>query len=244
MKNTIQDTVKEVYNTNNNKSSSFRKNVHNFNSRLSSNNVNIKNNNRSLNPPKKNTSSNVSPSSNSVAGLSGIAALETMKSIPSSSSSKGSASSILWAFIIVVLVLGLLSVLVFVFKEDIKPYIQSFFENEDHTKKVKALESKVEEEVNKRTSLEKKMSTIQKNQSSKTKDKTKPTTQSPTDLKQQYSSSSIVGEDGYCYIGTDNNMRQCVKAYAGDICTSGDMYKRMDDCLIPKLEGSSNCTFA
>ena len=132
----------------------------------------------------------------------------------------------------------------FVFKDDIKPYVQSFFENEDYTQKVKALESKVEEEVSKRTNMEKKMSVIQNNQSSKTKDKTKSSTQTPSDLKQQYSSSSIVSEDGYCYIGTDNNMRQSVKAYAGDICTSGDIYKRMDDCLVQKIQGLGECTFS
>tara|TARA_B100001059_G_C17792543_1_gene561036 strand:+ start:1002 stop:1706 length:705 start_codon:yes stop_codon:yes gene_type:complete len=234
MKNTIQETVKEVYNTNNNKNSSFRKNVHNFNTNLSSNNA-----------YKKNTNSSNEGSgrvASGLSGLSGLAALETIKS--TSSSSHNSGTSILWAFIIVVLVLALIAGLVFVFKEDIKPYVQSFFENEDYTEKVKALESKVDEEVSKRTKLEKKISTIKKNQSSKTKDKSNPTTQSDSSLKQQYSSSSIVSEDGYCYIGTDNNMRQCVKAYAGDICTSGDIYKRMDDCLIPKLEGSSNCTFS
>jgi hypothetical protein len=48
-------------------------------------------------------------------------------------------------------------------------------------------------------------------------------------------------EDGYCYIGTDNNMRHCVDAYSGDVCTSGDVYKRMDDCLIPKL-GQHGCS--
>ena len=54
-----------------------------------------------------------------------------------------------------------------------------------------------------------------------------------------YSSSQMVNEDGYCFIGTDNNMRQCVNAYKGDICTSGDIYKRIDDCLIPKIAPNS-----
>lgn len=250
MKNTIQDTVKEVYNTNNNKNSSFRKNVHNFDNTLSSNNAIKKNNNASSNIPQNqkmssnDSSSNRGSFSRSVAGLSGIGAYETLKSASSSSTTQSSATSILWAFIIVILVLALISALVFVFKDDIKPYVQSFFENEDYTQKVKALESKVEEEVSKRTNMEKKMSVIQNNQSSKTKDKTKSSTQTPSDLKQQYSSSSIVSEDGYCYIGTDNNMRQCVKAYAGDICTSGDIYKRMDDCLVPKIQGLGECTFS
>ena len=75
----------------------------------------------------------------------------------------------------------------------------------------------------------------------KTKKKTK-SVESP--LKQQYSESQIVKEDGYCFIGTDNQMRHCVDAYSGDVCTSGDIYRRMDDCLIPKLSSNNQqCCF-
>ena len=83
MKNTIQDTVKEVYNTNNNKNSSFRKNVHNFDNTLSSNNAIKKNNNASSTIPQNqkmssnDSSSNRGSFSRSVAGLSGIGAYET-----------------------------------------------------------------------------------------------------------------------------------------------------------------------
>lgn len=52
-------------------------------------------------------------------------------------------------------------------------------------------------------------------------------------LKQKYASSSVLNEDGYCYIGTDDMVRHCVDAYAGDICTSGDIYNRIDECLKP-----------
>ena len=46
------------------------------------------------------------------------------------------------------------------------------------------------------------------------------------------------------FIGNDNNMRHCVQAYKDDVCTSGDIYKRMDDCLIPKLNlPTSQCMY-
>ena len=54
--------------------------------------------------------------------------------------------------------------------------------------------------------------------------------------------SKVVNEDGYCFIGSDNNTRHCVDAYSGDICTSGDVYRRMDDCLIPKQIANESCT--
>ena len=63
-------------------------------------------------------------------------------------------------------------------------------------------------------------------------------------LKQQYTSSQIVSEDSFCFIGNDDNTRHCVQAYKDDICTSGDIYKRMDDCLIPKLnQGINQCSY-
>ena len=71
--------------------------------------------------------------------------------------------------------------------------------------------------------------------------KKEPSSKEKSTIKQQYSNSQIMKEDGYCYIGTDNNMRHCVDAYSGDVCTSGDVYKRMDDCLIPKL-GQHGCS--
>ena len=69
------------------------------------------------------------------------------------------------------------------------------------------------------------------------KDKmSKKTKSMPDKLLQQYSKSQIVGENGsFCYIGEENNMRECVDAYKGDICKSGDIYKRIDKCLVPDL---------
>ena len=56
------------------------------------------------------------------------------------------------------------------------------------------------------------------------------------ELLQNYSPSQIIGENGgYCFIGSDDNMRHCVKAYKGDICSSGDIYSRIDKCLVPSL---------
>ena len=56
-------------------------------------------------------------------------------------------------------------------------------------------------------------------------------------LSQEYSKSQIVGEKlGYCYVGSDDNIRYCVEAYGGEVCTSGDIYKRMDQCIVPSKQ--------
>lgn len=51
----------------------------------------------------------------------------------------------------------------------------------------------------------------------------------------QYSPKQMVNEhDRYCYIGQDDNMRNCINVYKGEVCTSGDIYNRIDDCLLKK----------
>jgi ABC-type multidrug transport system fused ATPase/permease subunit len=60
------------------------------------------------------------------------------------------------------------------------------------------------------------------------------------ELKKLYSNDQLVSEDSFCYIGTDDNMRQCIPVYTGDICESGDVYKRLDTCLAPSHFSSTN----
>ena len=42
-------------------------------------------------------------------------------------------------------------------------------------------------------------------------------------------------EDAYCYIGYDNGQRECMEAYAGDVCMSGEIFPSLDICINPKL---------
>jgi hypothetical protein len=51
----------------------------------------------------------------------------------------------------------------------------------------------------------------------------------------QYSEDKYVNQDDmYCYIGKDDDMRQCIQAFKGDVCTSGDIFNRIDECLVPR----------
>ena len=52
--------------------------------------------------------------------------------------------------------------------------------------------------------------------------------------KKLYSPDQFVKEQGYCYVGEEDNMRHCVEVYNGDVCESGDIFKRIDKCLMPK----------
>jgi len=44
-----------------------------------------------------------------------------------------------------------------------------------------------------------------------------------------------VTADGFCYIGYDNGQRECMEAYAGDVCMSGEIFPSLDICINPKL---------
>ena len=41
---------------------------------------------------------------------------------------------------------------------------------------------------------------------------------------------------GYCYVGTDRNVRTCVKVGVGDKCASGKVFPTMDLCVNPNLK--------
>jgi hypothetical protein len=46
---------------------------------------------------------------------------------------------------------------------------------------------------------------------------------------------STLTENAYCYIGYDNGQRECMEAYAGDVCMSGEIFPSLDICINPKL---------
>lgn len=45
----------------------------------------------------------------------------------------------------------------------------------------------------------------------------------------------VIEESGFCYIGTDRNIRSCVEVKQGDKCMSGQIFPRMDICVNPSL---------
>ena len=140
----------------------------------------------------------------------------------------------IFIFVLILIVCGV----IYFFLDDIKDFFNTLFENEDHVNRIKELESNAEKEKKNKNELEKQIKDLKKQQNTQDKDIKEDTKQDISSLKQQYSTSTVLSQDGYCYIGTDENMRQCVEAYAGDTCTSGDIYNRMDDCLIPKLSNT------
>ncbi len=233
MMKTIKEEVSEVYKTNNN-NSSFNKNIYNFNKNLNKD-INKNFNNKTFNK-NANKNFNLNKNTNNV-------------SLPSSPPTTSSSNVLLFVFIAL---LGVIVVSVIVFKDKIIEMIRSFFVDEEAEEKTKEMESKMSEKEEKNVALEEEVKSLKSSlekkadketkakENEKGKGKTKAQKKKENPLKQQYSPSQIMKEDGYCYIGTDDNTRHCVSAYAGDICTSGDTYRRIDDCLMPK-SGEPGC---
>ena len=236
VKNTLKNTMSEVYNVTNN-NATFKKNVYDFNSKL--NTLNTSKNTNNMLRSKNNGNNNINlntPSSNS--------------SFSNSFEKKEQVSSFLnlLPYIIFFLLLVVCIFVIFRYKDKIREIFEKYFsQSPTNIEKEKELEKKLKDEKEKvsqmETQMEEKKEETKKGETKKEKTKKK-SKSVENSLKQQYSESQIVKEDGYCFIGTDNQMRHCVDAYSGDVCTSGDIYRRMDDCLIPKLSSNNQqCYF-
>lgn len=55
------------------------------------------------------------------------------------------------------------------------------------------------------------------------------------DTLSSYKQEQLVKENSYCYIGTENGQRECMDAFAGDVCMSGQIFPKMAVCINPHL---------
>ena len=152
------------------------------------------------------------------------------------------------------IVAGIISAVIY-FKDSVLSFIKNtFFKEETEKTEQEINDLKIELEENQKNKLlieqeleelrkqyiesesNKKTDNNEETETEKTKetpDNTKMTKKSNEELRKLYSDNQFVKEDSFCYIGSDNNMRQCVEVYNGDICESGDVYNRIDECLMP-----------
>lgn len=257
MKNTIRNSVGEVYKETNNNVFSFNKdlmdnnNVINDNALSASkktnslfNRIKSGNNNKNSNSngnSKRNTNTNNNTYKNYVNRNT------TMKRniVTETTEMMKTAQNGISSYVIIVMflfVISLIAVVVF-FQESIMNYFKQFFNDEDKDKVINELSKGAEQDKERQNKLNDEIKSLKDEiselASSKKEDKKKEEgVKKPKPNKsilQQYSDSQILKNDGYCFIGSDNNVRHCVKAYQGEICSSGDIYKRIDECLVPGL---------
>ena len=224
MKNTIKNTVKEVYNTN-------MKNM-NINPSLSASQFTSNNVVKSL---KTTNMSNNFSSNNAEANL----------ELPQNQS-----NMYILLFFMMLILFGL-SIVAYLFRDKIKGF---FSKKKSKSKEVVEIKVKDEELKETKTRVEDKNNITEKDEllikkdgkvinddkitkNIKKKDESEPKTSKmkKPDNKIYYSDDKIVKENNmYCYIGKDDDMRQCVQAFKDDVCTSGDIFNRIDECLVPQ----------
>ena len=229
MKNTIRNTVKEVYNTN-------TKNM-NINTSLSASQFTSNNVVKSL---KSSNMSNNFSNNNAQANL----------ELP-----KNQSNMYILLFFIILIVLAF-SIVAYLFRDKIKGF---FLRKKSESKEVVKIKAKDEKLKETKTRLEDKNNNtekdntekdkllikkdekvladdkIKKNTKKKDESVSKTSTMKVPENKIYYSDDKLVKENNmYCYIGKDDDMRQCVQAFKDDVCTSGDIFNRIDECLVPQ----------
>ena len=109
--------------------------------------------------------------------------------------------------------------------------VDSTSEKVDNTSaKVDNATAKVESTSAKLDDLEKKMDTLLNKSCGAV-----PTLNDKLNKISPYTKEQNVNQNSYCYIGYDNGQRECIEAYAGDICMSGEIFPSMDICINPTL---------
>lgn len=229
MKPTLRNSVKEVY-----KKSNKNNNNYGFNSNLLNNNNNTSNN-ISVNNNRENNKTNTINNQTEPVSQSPMFNINTILII-----------------IFFLIIAGIIGAVIY-FKDTILDFIKNTFfkeETERTEQEINDLKNELEENQKNKLLIEKELEELRKqkvetdSQKNKALEKetekpkeqpknTKKTKKSNEELRKLYSNNQFVKDDGFCYIGSDNNMRQCVEVYNGDICESGDIYKRIDECLMP-----------
>ena len=229
MKPTLRNSVKEVY-----KKSNKNNNNYGFNSKLLNNNNNTSNN-ISVNNNRENNKANVINNKT-----------EPVSQLQSPIFNINTILIIVFFLIIA----GIIGAVIY-FKDTVLDFIKNTFfkeETERTEQEINDLKNELEENQKNKLLIEQELEELRKQKLETESEKnkvleeekpkeqpknTKKSKKSNEELRKLYSDNQFVKDDGFCYIGTDNNMRQCVEVYKGDICESGDVYKRIDECLMP-----------
>ena len=207
MKNTIRNTVEEVYDTNLNNikvnpslsASTFVKSV----------------------PKEKNSNTRTLETNNN-------SHLETNDT---NYQKKGNGSFI---FMLLGMLLFVFLGVLFYFRDKIKSYIdKKFYAPAKKVEITKQKEDKPPKKIETEDEQPKKNETEDK-QLKKTETEDKPPLNKKNNNINYSENQSVNQDDMYCYIGEDDDMRQCIQVFKDDICTSGDIYNRIDQCLVPK----------
>lgn len=186
---------------------------------------------------------------------------ETLRVPTSISEQKVSSSPFKMVYIAIIVIILLLLSLLFVYKDMVIQYFNSLFSKNDESvkaannaathaastsskvetasAKVDVTSAKVDVTAAKVDSTSEKIDNLDKKIDNLINTKSCPTSGVKTLNNKLNNMSphkkSTLSEDAYCYIGYDNGQRECMEAYAGDVCMSGEIFPSLDICINPKL---------
>ena len=224
---TLKNTVNSAYNVNaitDDEIPSSNKN-HRIKNRLLNNNTNsnasnkVNKNNSILNNNSNNNSNKVN-NTNKIPDYSKVSLSELSNNSTNSGENKVVYESSIksnfsfWNFLsllIFFIIIGTVSA-IYYFREKIINYFKGLISSETSKNNTKIMEEKEEEKDGKKkvkSSKDVKGISIQPN--------------------------NIVKEEGYCYIGFEDGQRECAPVNTGDICMSGEVFPRLDQCSVPEL---------
>ena len=223
MESSLKNLVKEVY-KNTNEDGNFKFTGNSRNKSNTSQSIKIKKN-------KNNNDNNDNNYEGPLNGKSFATRIKDIKEVATSSSSMSISTIILiFLFLLITISIGL----VYNYYEDIMTFLKNYFHDDTTEQELKSQLSSANTSTQK---LQSEIGTLKKeleNKKSENKNNEKKTYSKLSNKeKKLYSQDQFVKEHGFCYVGEDNNHRHCVEVYNGDICESGDVYKRIDKCLLP-----------
>lgn len=221
MERSLKNVVKEVYkNTENNGSFKFTGNNRDKSSNTSETiNVSIKNRNSRNNENSRDFLS------------------KKMENFDSYSKNQNYFSLSFIILIILFLAFSTAATAIYFYYDNVMSFLKQYFYDDTKEKELKNQmdqeSQKLKGEIN---SLKKELNDSNKKKTKETENKESPKTYAELKESQKklYSQDQFVKDHGFCYIGEENNTRHCVEVYNGDICESGDVYKRIDKCMLPE----------
>lgn len=138
------------------------------------------------------------------------------------------------AFFFILFIVVLVS---YYFRDDIYNYFTSLIIKPKEVEPPKDLKTTVEKEEQEKN--EKNNIKVEEEKNKKTQEDIKKGAVKQLDDKlnsvSAYKQEQLVKENSYCYIGTDDGQRECINAYAGDVCLSGQIFPKMEICINPRL---------
>ena len=127
--------------------------------------------------------------------------------------------------IIFILILSIIFILVYLFRDTLLSLYNNFFGSEEKNK-IKQMNKSVKKQIKKR---------MDKNKNKEIEQNKKKGGVNKLINKMNYKDNQISKINGYCFIGNENNERNCSEIYEGNICMSGEIFTSQQLCMFPNL---------